>query len=127
VNFLTVLRLILSVGFPPDVTDESVFRAWCRKMAEAALQFAAQTATAIDDQIAATLNTLVSNDTYWTAIYGVIIAALEYVRPEDQERLVAESPVIQQVADDAKLDPATIIMILTAVLQVWEWWRNRNE
>lgn len=126
-NFLTVLRLILSVGFPPDVKDEPVFRAWCRKVAEAALQFAAQTATKIDDQIAGTLNTLVSNDTYWSAVYGLIIAALEYVRPEDQERVVAESPIIQQVADDAKLDPATIIMILTTIIQVWEWWRDRNK
>lgn len=126
-NFLTVLRLILSVGFPPDVTDEPVFRAWCRKVAEAALQFAAQTATTIDDKIAATFNTLVSNDTYWSAIYGLILAALEYVRPEDQERVVAESPVIQQVADEANLDPATIIMVITTIVQIWEWWRDRNK
>ena len=126
-NFFAILRLVLSVGFPPDLKDESAFRAWCRNVASAAMQFAAQTATPLDDKIASTLNAVVTNDTYWPAIYGVLVAALEYVRPEDQERLVSESPVIQQVADEAKLDPATIIMILTAVLQIWERWRDRSK
>jgi hypothetical protein len=125
-DFLTVLRLILSVGMPPSVDDEQAFRAWCRKLGEIAIQFAVMTSNTVDDRISGTIVTLVNNDTYWSALYRIIMAALEYVRPDDRDRVVGESLEINEIAQDAKLDPNTIVLIITTILQVLDWWRNRE-
>ena len=125
-NFFAIVKLILQIGTPPAIGDETAFRQWCRQLVSLAGAFALATKTEADDKVVVVLQKITDNDTYWAAVYSVIAAALEYVRSDDQELLVASSAETTELADEVGVDPATIILIIQAVVQLIELWRKRR-
>ena len=124
-KILQIVRAVLAIGPPPDVDDEAAFRAWCGTVADMLTELAALTDTLLDDQVVAKLRTILSVDAYWTVLYTLIKAAMEYVRPDDEELLVG-SPDVQLVADEVKINPLVIITIVKTIVDIYNWWKNRK-
>jgi nicotinic acid phosphoribosyltransferase len=124
-KILQIVRAVLAIGPPPDVNNESAFRAWCGTVVDMLIELAALTDTLLDDQVVAKLRTILSVDAYWQVLYTLIKAAMEYVRPDDEELLVG-SPDVQSVADEVKINPLVIITIIKTIVDIYNWWKNRR-
>ena len=124
-KILQIVRAVLAIGPPPDVDNESAFRAWCGTVVDMLVELAALTDTPLDDQVVAKLRTILSVDAYWQVLYTLIKAAMEYVRPDDEELLVG-SPDVQSVADEVAINPLVIITIIKTIVDVYNWWKNRR-
>jgi hypothetical protein len=124
-KILQIVRAVLAIGPPPDVNNESAFRAWCGTVVDMLIELAALTDTLLDDQVVAKLRTILSVDAYWQVLYTLIKAAMEYVRPDDEELLVG-SPDVQLVADEVKINPLVIITIIKTIVDLYNWWKNRR-
>jgi hypothetical protein len=125
-KILQIVRAVLAIGPPPDVNDESAFRKWCGTVTDMLVELAALTDTPLDDQVVAKLQTILAVDAYWTVLYVLIKAAMEYVRPDDQEELLVMSPDVGPVADQVGIDPGTIIILIKTIIEIVQWWRNRK-
>ena len=124
-KILQIVRAVLAIGPPPDVDNESAFRAWCGTVVDMLVELALLTDTPLDDQVVAKLQTILSVDAYWQVLYTLMKAAMEYVRPDDQEEVVAASPDVGSVAQQVGVDPATIIILIQTIIKIVQWWRNR--
>ena len=124
-GILQIIRLVLSVGTPPEINDEADFRNWCKRVAEAAAQLATLTNSELDDQIVAGLGKITATDAYWAAFYAILKAAANYLRDDDQDQIVRSDSRTAELGEKAGIDPATIIAIIGLVLKFIEWRRNR--
>jgi signal transduction histidine kinase len=122
-RLLQIIRVVLSLGMPPAITDQSALRMWCQKLADVASELADLTQIDLDDKLAAGLATIVDNDAYWSALYAIIVAAIEYSQ-EDGELIVGDEA--DSLSAEAGIDPATIVLIIEAVMQLIKWWRERK-
>ena len=122
-RLLQIIRVVLSLGIPPAVTDESAFRLWCQKLSDVASELSALTNIDLDDKLAAGLATIVDNDAYWAALYAIIAAAIEYSQ-EGEEMIVGDEA--DNLSAEAGIDPATVVLIIEAVMQLIKWWRERR-
>ena len=128
-RFFEILRLInaaMKIGPPPDVNNESAFRKWVCGVLCFLADLAEMTATDVDDKLLAKLHALVDNDQHWRLLYAIIEAANQYLRPDDQESLLVGSSDVVVLGDEVGIDPATLILIIQAVMQVIDWWRKRR-
>ena len=125
-KLLQIVRAVLAIGPPPDVNDEAAFRAWCGTVTDMLVELALLTDTPLDDQVVAKLQTILSVDAYWQVLYTLIKAAMEYVRPDDQEELLVMSPDVEPVAQEVGIDPGTIIILIKTIIEIVQWWRNRR-
>lgn len=127
-KFFQLLKLLsagMKIGPPPDVNDEPAFKQWIIVVLAFLADLATATTTDADDRVVATLEKLTANYTYWRLFYSILKAAIEYVKPEDESLLVGRNDV-RVLAEEVKIDPFTLIAIIQAVLQAFEWFRNRR-
>ena len=123
-----LLNLDFSVLFDllklPDFSDEAAFRAWCIQLADAADQLADLTATERDDDLARLVRAICASDEAWTAFYGLLTGRVKVGSPG--EPVAADVEPILAALDDLKIDAATIIMIITAILEIIQFFRDRK-
>lgn len=108
----------------PDWEDAEAVRRWVLEELIAPLNTLADlTNTQIDDAMVAGLERFASNQELWMMFYGLVIDLLD----GEEGALPGEgNPRINRLADEAEMDPATIIMIISAVIQLIQMWRNRK-
>lgn len=125
-SIFKIMKLILGVGFPPDIKDEEAFRAWMVGMTDAASSLAMLTGNEMDNRVAGVLETIVDSDSYWAVLYSVLLTASEYITLNDQKTAAAGEDGISTLCQQAAIDPATLITIINAILSLIDWWRNRK-
>jgi hypothetical protein len=108
----------------PDWQNAEEVRQFVLKIVGYLEDLAASTVTTVDDKVLETLKTMFLQDAQqWATLYGFLLDLLsgsESVKVGD-----ATNPRIVAMADEKGIDPATIILIIKAILQAIQWWRNR--
>jgi len=105
--------------------DEQTARNIIREAAELATAIADATPTAVDDQVAAVMTTIVTSDHYWSIAWRVIEKAISYFDRENQHLIVESDGDTSLLAQEAGIDPATIIVVIQAIVEIIKWRRNR--
>jgi hypothetical protein len=118
-RLISITAALLAVGLPPATTDEAAFRNWCGKLSEALELLAGMTDVPQDDAGVRLLKAVVANDECWSAFYALIAGAesLQPMSPSASHKVLAEATAI---------DPATILLIVDAVLTLIQMWRSRK-
>ena len=128
-RFFEILRLVqaaLAIGAPPDIGNEAAFRKWCCDVLCFLADLAELTAIDGDDRLVAALHTLTDNDQRWALLYAILLAASQYLRPEDQDELLVSSTDVATLSEEVELDPATLIIIIQLIGAVIDWLRKRR-
>jgi hypothetical protein len=123
-GIIAMIRLFLSVGRPPAIQYEPEFRAWCRRLAGALTKMAQGTTSTSDDKVAAALVTLVETDAYWQIFFVLLRTAMDYLGEADQQA-VGSSDEAQALANEAGVDPVTILALISLIIDLVSKWRNR--
>ena len=120
------VRRVLSVFPLPDWTVSETVRLWAvAKLIPVLKEMAADTTTGVDDKIVAGLETFAADAKSWNSFYGLIV---DLINNFGTEAVPGENdPTVLKLADDAKIDPAIIVAIITAVMELIKWWRDRNK
>lgn len=126
-SIFKILKLMLDVGYPPDLKDEEAFRAWMIDIADAASTLAMLTGTELDNRVAAVLDVIVDDDKYWTVLYAILLKAAQYITLEEQDVAASSDDGLGMLCQQTAIDPATLIAIITAILNMVDWWRNRKK
>lgn len=71
-SLLSIIKMVTALGLPPALTDKEGFKNWVKKVADTLASVAALTANVADDQLAALLLRITSNETAWEIFYGII-------------------------------------------------------
>ena len=114
------IRIILR--FLPDLpvwNDAEDVREFALGFLGIAAKLAKGTATEVDDKIVAALTKFADSQELWALFYGLIIDIVT------GEEAAEGNPRVARLADEAGIGPATIIAIITAVVEFIKWWRNR--
>ena len=128
-RFFELLRLItaaMKIGVPPDIGNEAAFRKWVGEVLVFLAELAELTAIDGDDRLVAALHAMVDHDQRWALLYAILLAASQYLRPDDQEGLLVGDADVAVLSDEVKLDPATLIIIIQLIGAVIDWWRKRR-
>ena len=128
-RFFEILRLFqaaMKIGPPPDIGNESAFRKWVCDILCFLADLAELTAIDGDDRLVAALHALVDHDQRWALLYAILLAASQYLRPEEQDGLLVSSTDVATLSDEVQIDPATLLLIIQAVMQLIDWWRKRR-
>ena len=115
-NFL--MRLL------PNWQDAESVRLFALKFLGYAEDWAAETNTTIDDKFVAIIKRFAENAELWARFYNLIVDLLGTV---GDAGTLAGDVRVTDLADDAELDPVTIIALITAIIQAIQWWRSRRE
>jgi hypothetical protein len=108
----------------PDWTDAEAVRQFVLKILGYLADMAASTATTIDDAIVAAVGKFAESPEAWASLHKLI---LDLVTEYDGAVIPGENhPAVMALADDTKIDPVTIVAIITAVMELLKWWRGRK-
>ena len=105
--------------------DEKTIRNILAEAAELATAIADATPNVVDDQIAAALMVVVSNDTYWSIVWRIIEKAMGYFDSENVRLIVESDTDTSLLAGETGIDPATLVVIIQAILAILKWWKDR--
>lgn len=106
--------------FPNWENSEDV-RQWAIKALGVLDDYAAETETKIDDALVDFGQLVTSDAETWGTLYSLIwdVIAGDTGGIEGDHRITA-------LADDTKIDPAIIVLIINAVIELIKWWQDRN-
>jgi len=122
---LLVAKYLRDLRPLPDWTSSTSVREWARRLLAVLTDLAQQTTSIIDDAAVKTAANLVASDEAWEAFWGLIQGMI--VREEDGPRLTIGTPAaIDEIAEKAAIDPATIALILQAVMTIVELFKRRR-
>ena len=147
-DLLTLLQKLLSIGLPPDLTNESELRTWIISLVEVLKEIAAKTPTTIDDTMVNVLDKAVNSSDTWEIFYKILSMVLN--RPDvsaspgdDRAEIVEDEPVtatdeeyslcedlLAATAEDslvegeAGISPMTILAIIEAIAAVIRMFRK---
>ena len=127
-NFMALLALagkLISLLPFPDWSDAAAVRAWVLSALDVADGIADTTATERDDKALDAARAIVANEAAFMAFYGVVIDLVTDGTADDMESRVASAAALAG-GEETKLDPVTIIAIITAIVQLIQAWRNRK-
>lgn len=116
---LTLLARLADLGLPPGPSDEPAFRAWIKQLSDIMAMVAALSATPVDDNAVKLLNLAATDDEVWAIVYA-IITDLSSDKPMGTEIELAA------LSEKTAIDPATLLAIIQAVMEIIAWWRNRK-
>lgn len=117
---LTVISRML-----PDWSDAEGVRQFVLKILGYLADLAASTATTVDDAILAAVGKFAESPEAWASLHKLI---LDFVSNYDGAVIPGEDhPAVLALADDTKIDPVTIVAIITAVIELLKWWRDRKK
>lgn len=132
-SLIAVLKLLVNLGLPPALTDKIGFRDWVKKVAETIASVAAMTTSLVDDQLAALILKIASNDTAWDIFYSI----LEKLQPSEDGIFKAAMSdedfdfALQSVADalaedgdEMSLSPAVILAAFKIISTLWSLFRS---
>ena len=113
-DFLPLLKF-------PDWENAAEVRQWMLKLLDVATPIIDGTDNKIDDVLVDILQALTSDEQTWIVIYSLIwdIVTGDTGSAEGDDRVVV-------LADKAGVSPTIIIMIITEVIQLIKWWRDRR-
>lgn len=123
--FLFWIRLagdLAALGLPPDLTEKDKLRQWLLNLASVAARASEQSPTEYDDKVVAFLESLVKADTSWDRAYSLI----QLLASGEDPQYVASLMQTTEVADDAEIDPITVVAIIRAIIEVIRIWRDRR-
>jgi len=83
-----IVMAIMSIGMPPEVTDERAFRDWAAKIGPILRQLANLTQNTTDNDLAAFFVEAVATDNTWSPIYAVISTI--FVSPETDDEILVK-------------------------------------
>ena len=122
------LRLMLELaGFAwdtPDINDSKAVRQWLRELCVTLGKFAKLSETDLDDMTIDKVAEIIENDEAWEALYAIVMSILDREEPVIPD---SQDPQIVGVAKTVGFDPATIIAIITTIIQLIEWFRDRKD
>lgn len=114
-------RLLPLISFPNWQNAEDT-REWALKAADVADEIAAETETEVDDVAVEAVREFLLDATTWNSLHALILGLLTDGAGDVQE----SDERVLSLADEVKVDPAVIILIIQAVMELISWWRNRN-
>jgi len=108
----------------PDWNNEEAVRAWALEGCDV-LDIGADytTGTEIDDEIAIRLRLAIESDPLWNSIWMLINGSDESI----ETLLTVSDPRIMAIADDTKLSPSLIFMLVKLGLALYKIWKDRKE
>lgn len=106
----------------PTWSDSEATRVWALKALGFADELAEKTATEIDDMAVNALQVLAENQTAWASLHALIMDLFG----EDAGVVSEDDPRVVKAADDSKIDPSIIVLIINAIMELFRWWRNRG-
>ena len=116
------IRLLLPLLSLPDWKNAEDTRQWVLRLLGAADEMADETSTSVDDQAVEALMAIAGNVDAWETLHGLLLDLVT----DDAGNLENDNR-ITLLADDAKIDPAVILVIIQAVMQIIQWWKSRDE
>ena len=127
VKILELLKDLASLLPMPALTDSAACRAFLGRVLVLGQKWAAASDTTLDDQLVQVGETLLSNDAAWNVVWAIFD---KLVNADDDQGILLSDPEVQvkatEAADVVGIDPATIIAIITAIVQLIQLWKNRN-
>lgn len=118
---LLFVRDFADLGMPPGLHDSERLREWVAKLVAILNRGSTYTDTTIDDTLVAILHHMVASDDCWQNVHSLLHLLCNCEDPVT----VVRSQHVAAVADEAGVDPLTVIAIIKAVLELLQWWRNR--
>jgi len=105
----------------PDFDDSESVRAWALEGCDV-LDVGADytTGTEIDDEIAIRIRLAIESDPLWNSIWLLI-------HGEDDGTLSVSDSRVMSIADEAKLSPSLIFMLIKLGLALYKIWKDRQE
>ena len=105
----------------PDFDDSESVRAWALEGCDV-LDVGADytTGTEIDDEIAIRIRLSIESDPLWNSIWLLI-------HGEDDGTLSVSDSRVMSIADEAKLSPSLIFMLIKLGLALYKIWKDRQE
>jgi len=105
----------------PDFDDSESVRAWALEGCDV-LDVGADytTGTEIDDEIAIRIRLAIKSDPLWNSIWLLI-------HGEDDGTLSVSDSRVMSIADEAKLSPSLIFMLIKLGLALYKIWKDRQE
>ena len=105
----------------PDWENAEDVRQFVLKILGYLEDLAESTTTQIDDMVVDGLKRFTADQEIWLLFYGLLIDLFN-----GEEEGSAGSPRVVALADEVGIDPATIILIITTVINAIRWWRKRD-
>ncbi|MBN2024059.1 MAG: hypothetical protein JW809_14850 [Pirellulales bacterium] len=121
------------------IGDAEKLRAFLQSQCDLLVEWAATTETAVDDILAKGLAAILASPEAWRDFHAAVLRAIHLVdttRPlgycetcgvaaSFARRDAAFNDLVQAVADKTKLDLATILALIDAIMKLIDAWRNR--
>lgn len=107
------LDRIMSLMDLPEIENELEVRKWVQLAADIGDEAAEFTKTEVDDFVAEVAQAVVKSDVLWAMTYGLISKALS-----GEAVTASEDTDLRQAAEDASIDPITIIALVSAIVQL---------
>jgi hypothetical protein len=124
---LTLLFLVAKYSRPlvplPDWTSSGNVREWARKLITALTALSQQTATAIDDTALQTAGNLVTSDEAWSLFWRAM-QGISVCRKDDSHPMASGQVAMDDIAEKAGISPATVVLIVQAIMAVVELVKN---
>ena len=105
----------------PDWNNPEAVRQFVIKILGYLDDLAESTSTQIDDAIVDGLQKFTANQEMWILFYGLVLDLFN-----GEESVSPGNARVVALADEAKIDPAVIILIINAVMELIKWWRDRR-
>lgn len=121
---LKAIEALLALWPLPSLTDKIGCRAWLGKAFAILQDFAAQTANTIDDQAVKLLNAGLADN----ALYDLLWEIFEKMLGQEGGLVMSDAEVFNKasiVGAAVGIDPATIIALIGAIVQIINLFRNR--
>lgn len=104
----------------PDWSNAEEVRLFAVKVVAVLDGLAEETETEVDDLILDGVAKFLENQQAWGTLYSLLLDLLG-----DDAGSVAEDSRVSVLAGDVEMDPATIILIINAIIAAVKWWKNR--
>lgn len=122
---LLVAKYLRDLRPLPNWTNSLSVREWARRLIAVLTALTQQTTSVIDDAAVRMAANLVASDEAWEAFWSLVQGMV--VREENDPPLVSSaSTAIDEIAEKAAIDPATIALILQAIMTIVELFKKRR-
>ena len=106
--------------------DEKTLRDLLRQGVALGEDIAAITPNLIDDKVLFVLGSVVQDDRYWSIAWRVIEKLIGYMDVENQRLVAGADPDTAVLAEQAGIDPATLLVVIQTIMTIVKWWKNRK-
>ena len=111
------------LAYPKDITKSGDCRRWVLALLDAADVLADLTSVKFDDEIVATIDSVVENDAAWDAIHGLFVSV---VTSDDPIKENIASVAVSTVAAKYGFNPAILMVIIQAISMLLQFIRSRR-